>query len=480
MNMKLKLIPFLIILAFLSAKSQTAYPNMNINLLSNLSPEKHTGGFLKYSGCWGWHQAAKNKEYAILGTHRATFFVDISDPKNPVVKDSVLAWHDSCIWREVKTYQNYCYIVSDACTPNAFQIVDMQYLPDSVHVVYEDTLLFERAHTLWVDENKLYVASPAKTGKGAVSMQVFSLANPATPVLLRSLNDDFPSIGPVHDMFVRKDTAYVSSGWPGLLVYKFDTGSNTFISLGSLSGYAEAGYNHSSYITPNGKNLVFCDEVPANVSIKVADVSNLSNISVVGTMRPNMDVNFTGHNPYVYNNQYVFVSCYQDGLVLYDISNPASPFLAGYFDTYPQGGTGFVTDYHGNRFNGNWGAYCYFPSGVILALDMQNGMFLLEANSLLGTSIGINEQEKILPKLSVFPNPASHELMISFETDHSNYDFEITNLIGQQIHSEKNIQPGGENVEFKWLNVSDLAPGTYVIKVKQNQKSIHQKFIITR
>ena len=38
--------------------------------------------------------------------------------------------------------------------------------------------------------------------------------------------------------------------------------------------------------------------------------------------------------------------------------------------THPQGG-GNVGNYFGNDYRGNWGAYPYLPSGIIIAQDMQ-------------------------------------------------------------------------------------------------------------
>ncbi|MBK6983794.1 MAG: hypothetical protein IPH32_03075 [Bacteroidetes bacterium] len=142
-------------------KAQT-YPSLNINLLAHLDPETDTTGSeigpnkRQYSGCWGWYQATKNKEYAIVGTSSKTYFIDVTNPTAPIICDSVKAAKNGCTWREIKNYQNYCYIVSDDNPPNTFQIVDMQYLPDSVHVVHNGTTYFERSHTIFVDHDRLY------------------------------------------------------------------------------------------------------------------------------------------------------------------------------------------------------------------------------------------------------------------------------------------------------------------------------------
>jgi choice-of-anchor B domain-containing protein len=300
------------------------YAASNFTLVGASDPETtFNSDNLKYSGCWGWYQASKNKEYAIAGSHKGTYWIDITNPATPTVSAYRAGKHSGCIWREIKSYKNFLYVISDDSSPNSFQIFDMQYLPDSVHKVYDGTDLFERGHTLWVDGDKLYIASATSTNSNFSSMNVYSLANPAQPVLIRRLDQDAPFINHVHDMFVRRDTIFASCGYQGLYVFKFTTG--TFVQLGSLTSYTMSGYNHSSALTLDGHHLVFADEVPAGLPVKVANVTNLSNIQVLATV--NQFPQTTPHNPFVPNNTQCFVSSYQDGVQLFDISNPAVAVL---------------------------------------------------------------------------------------------------------------------------------------------------------
>lgn len=457
-----------------------SYPSVNMNLLSHIDPEAgDAGDGRNYSGCWGWYQASTNKEYAIVGSSSKTYFIDISNPYNPVIKDSVMAKSGPCTWRELKTYQNYCYVASDVCNPNSFQIIDMQYLPDSVHVVYDDTTYFEKAHTLWIDGNKLYAGGFTPKGSGAINMRVYSLATPSAPTLIRTLRDDYPSITYVHDMYVRNDTVYASAGMQGLFVFKL-TSSNTFTLLGSLTGYADAGYNHSSFLTDNGKTLVFCDE-SSGKTIKIADVSNLNNITLSAMTKPNSNPEFVGHNPYIKGNQWAFVSCYQEGLLLYDISAPANPILKGFFDTFPSGGANAGNNYGGTSYRGNWGAYPYFPSGVILVCDMQNGIFLLEANALLGTNVGVKEENANLLMGNVYPNPANEKIIVSFiNNDAKSYSLEIYNVLGQIVYSESSLNDCQFPVTTKSINVSELEAGSYMIYVKAGYKQLQKKISIAK
>src|SRR5437868_5366496 len=112
---------FILLITFVSLKAQVTYPSSNINMVGFIDPETVMGvDNIKYSGCWGYNQTSKNKEYAIVGSSTGTYFIDISAPATPTVCDYVKGVNPTaCIWREVNVYQNYAYIVSDDNSPNS-------------------------------------------------------------------------------------------------------------------------------------------------------------------------------------------------------------------------------------------------------------------------------------------------------------------------------------------------------------------------
>src|SRR6478735_3355126 len=157
--------------------SQT-YPASNFTMISHIDPEltPNSSGE-KYSACWGWTQVSKNKEYAIACSQSGTYWVDITNPSTPTVSAFKAGALSNCTWRETKTYQNFCYVISDDGGNNRFQIFDMQYLPDSVHKVYDHDSIFKRGHALWIDGNKMYISSVTTTNNAFASLTMFSLAN---------------------------------------------------------------------------------------------------------------------------------------------------------------------------------------------------------------------------------------------------------------------------------------------------------------
>lgn len=472
-------IVFIILSCFMTMGFAQIYPSANVNLIGQLNPEP--GNFSgKYSGCWGWFQASKNREYALIqGTSGNLFFVDISSPTSPTVCDVVQG--GSGMNREVQTYNNYCYSVSGNGGSNAvLQIIDMSYLPDSVHVVHSGTSIFKTAHTIFVEGNKLYASSVTYSISSGqppyFNLNVYSLATPSAPILLRTLSQDYSMISGVHDVYVRRDTVYASCMDQGLHVYRFNSQNNTFNELGSLTNYPESGFNHSSSLTNNGKTLIMCDEVPSALSIKAVDVSNLSNMTPVSLFKPNNFADFVAHNPYIKGDQWAYISCYQDGLMIYNIADPQNPVLAGYFDTYPQGGANTGT-YGATPFEGNWGVYPYLPSGLIIALDMTNGLFILQTVPNIGVKEVTNGSIK---KVNLFPVPVSADLQIEFDSDKGGIvTGALLNCLGQEVY--RYTSPCYSKQKFSTtIDLSEFDNGFYIHRMELNGEITETKIVVSK
>ena len=398
--MKKLILSTLFVFTILFCKAQ--YDHMNINFLgrfddSTVVAESVYG--IRYQACWGWADTTNGKEYGIIGSTAGTYIVEVTDPAHPVQRDYVPGRHSSCIWHEYKTYKNYLYIISDDGGNNSFQIADLSYLPDSVNVVYDSTDIFVHSHTLFIDGDKLYVGSVTTTTDFS-SMNVYSLSNPIHPTLLRRLDQDYPNIGGVHDMFVMNDTVYASCGYDGMYIYKYDTLANHFIELGSIQdGFNN--YNHSSFLSPDHQTLYMCEEVPDGRPVKIIDVNDINTPALVDTFYSNTGA--TPHNPVVKNNMLI-IAYYQDGVYTYDISNPRVPVLSGYFDTYMDNPPGI---YLQPPYAGCWSVYENLPSGILLAGDMQSGLFCLDINGINGVKNPANDE------IEIYPNPTSDKIKIS-------------------------------------------------------------------
>lgn len=453
----------------LSIKVNAQFVSQNISLYNNWSDPNVVAEpvySIKYNGIWGW--AGGGHEYAIIGSTAGTYFIDVTNPTAPVLADYVAGARSGCIWREIKTYSHYAYLVSDDSPPNSFQIVDLQYLPDSVHVVADYNTLFERSHTIFVDGNKLY---SGLTRGGLFNpqsgMTVFSLTNPENPTLLRSIDDDFPGlIGYAHDMFVRNDTIYASCGFNGLYIFKYDSLANQFFLINSLTTYPDQGYNHSSALTDDGQTLVFMDEVPTGLAVKVLDVSDLQNLTVMSTFKSN--VGPTPHNPFIIGNT-CYIAYYQDGLQVYDVSNPSSPVNVGYFDTHNQ--TPLGGPYPSPSYQGAWGAYPFLPSGNVLVSDMQNGLFVLDASTIQSIQQNQKNDDFVL-----FPNPSNGNEIVRIKSQILNgqiCSISILDATGRVIRTQED-----RSVGFVDLKTSGISKGLYWVVLSTADRKICKKLVI--
>ncbi|MBA3662665.1 MAG: choice-of-anchor B family protein [Bacteroidetes bacterium] len=462
---KLAAILFFLVLnnSLLTGQSQD-YPSEKIKLLSVSNPNKDSLLGQKYGGCWGWYQEDKQREYALIGGTNGTYFIDITNPSLPVVCDYVAGKY--CNWREIKNFRNYCYVTTEC--GEGLKIIDMRYLPDSVHVVSTGTNVLYTSHTIWIDGNKLYCSSLRILPNANLRVGVFSLLNPEQPVFLHSTTSEFSFVG-AHDLYSRHDTLYLSGGNNGIEVLKYDSINNKFNMLGTYSGYSLQGYNHSNFLTQNGKYLIFCDEIPAAQPIRIVDVSNLQNIQPASSFLPGPYT--TPHNPYIIGNDWALISCYEDGLQIYEIKDPYNVKRAGFFDTYTL--SGIDQGYYTGDYVGNYGAYPFLPSKTIITLDMNNGAFFLDASEAFGNIPPKKENDTTSACITAFTIPASQYVEVLAKAQ-SNGKIQLFSPEGQLIYSRNFSGAFSDKI-----NTEMLPNGFYLLKVEGEDCRSVKKILIT-
>ena len=324
--------------------------NDNVNLLYHWSdstlPINGLGG--SYTDVYG--VVINGGEYAVIGSTMGTHIIDVTDPTQCYEAAFVAgAQQFSVTHRDYFSMDNYLYGVCDQGT-STLQIIDLTNLPNSVSLVYNSDSLISTSHNMFIDtlNRKLY----------STNGDVLDISNPTHPTFLFNMGFS------CHDLYVENDTGYFNCGGNGLQIYEMTTNSPQYV--GSLTSYPDQGGNHSGWKKDNIYTLA--DE-NHGYSLKVIDVSDLNNIQVIALFNSDVDPSSIPHNLIIRDN-FVYVSYYHDGLQIFDISNPNNPIKAGYYDTY-------LPDNH-NGFAGNWGVDPLLPSGIILASDVQSGLFVLE------------------------------------------------------------------------------------------------------
>jgi len=368
-----------IILTFLSLiflfTISFAQPSLNMTLLDNWDNDTlAASGSVQYNDVWGYVDC-DGGEYAILGSASQVHFIDLADPNN-VTEVASFIGGDTTVWRDMKTYHDRAYAVSDFSS-EGLMIFDLSDLPNSVNKTYQSSQYFGAAHNIFIDEpnGRLYVVG-ANTQNGGVI--IFDLAtDPDNPILLSSINlpaNPNSGAGYVHDIYVRDNIAYCSHGFLGFFIWDLNDPNNPILIASKDTG----GYNHSSWVSEDGSFAIYAEEVPTGRPLGVMDLSQMT----MGAIEIDLTFKFpllqndsmnTPHNPFL-RGDLLFSSYYEDGLQVIDVSDPLNPQQVAYYDTYP-----INTTYNG--YNGNWGAYPYLPSGTILASDIESGLFVLELDA---------------------------------------------------------------------------------------------------
>jgi len=329
----------------------------NLSLRANL--KYNTKG----SAIWGY-TAPDNREYALMGLYTGLSIVDVTNPDNPVEVFNVLCPESN--WREMKTLNQHAYITNES--DSGLLIIDLTLLPDSITTKYwrADSSMLETAHTIFIDENGIMYLNGFNKADNTRPVEQRGVliadlnTDPMNPVQLGVYDDAY-----VHDCFVRGDTLWTSeiyNGWFAAINIT-DKANPVILNTNETPNR----FTHNTWLSDDGNYLFTTDEI-SGANITSYDVSDLSNIKELDRYRSSYSSGIIPHNTHVLNN-YIVNSCYKDGVTIVDVTRPDNMVEVGRFDTSP-----FLSE---DGFAGCWGVYPYFPSGTIIASDMEEGLFVL-------------------------------------------------------------------------------------------------------
>ncbi len=345
--------------------------SQNMTLQSNWDESNYN-----YNDVWGYVDNEGN-EYAIMGSKDKIYFFNITNPTSPQ-KIAEFAPGSNTSWRDIKTFDHYAYAVSEGLSNEGLVIFDLCSISEGIiNQVYQENTDFGKAHNIFIDATTeiLYVVGSNTKSDGLI---IYDLGeNPSQPILIgkKTLTGGY-----VHDIFVKDNLAFCSHGYKGLYIYDVSN-PNTPLLKANLN---TNGYNHSSWGLNQDNLLIYAQEIPIGMPLGVLDYSKYldNDLTTISTFKEPLlspaSTQSTAHNPYVVGD-YAIASYYEDGVVIFDVSNPLQPERVAYYDTYPSNST-----YNG--YEGCWGVYPFLPSGNILASDINNGLFIIKPNFALSTS----------------------------------------------------------------------------------------------
>lgn len=408
--------------------------------LANIN--NHSGDGL-YSSCWGY-TAPNGSEYAILGCAKGTAFINISDTNN-IYEAAYLPGLDlpSCC-REMKVFSHYAYVVADGI-PSGLQIIDLQYLPDSVHLVntyfYGD---FTMGHTISQSGPYLYINAGDYNIGG---LFVLDLSTDPVHPIKRGEWEDYV----VHDCRVVNDTIFACNIYnpPGRISVIDARDKDNLVNIANWENVPNPG-PHNIAISENRRFAFVTDEIGGNPRmLKIWDISNLNNVVKIAEWHPTGITTSIIHNVELFG-RYLFAAHYTAGLRVVDVSNPFGPTEAAFYDTFP--------DNDGFTYEGCWGPYI-FNSEKIIASDRSTGLYvfrtdfpLKEKNPVIAESFSLSQN---------YPNPFNPVTTIKYSLKFDSYvTLKIYDVAGRLVRTilDGIVQNGNKSINF---DGKDLASGVY-------------------
>lgn len=388
-----------------------------VRLRSKITPECGSTSQLKFADIWA------DGNIAVMGSYncRGTFIFDVSNPDAP----TLASWYNPSpnqSFLEAVVIGNRGYFGSGGPTPagsastgDGVHIVDLSnpaspVLLGKVNATsgsgfngLHEMVVFDQGGERYVIENFNSFASKL--------LKVINITNPAAPVFVRDISPT--EISWVHAMHVRGNRLY-TSGW-GTSSVKGRTEiydiSNITTQVPSLLGFVEDsnasvtnGNNmHSSWTSEDGNFLYSAREVtnsngPSPGDIRVYDVTNPATPLLVNRVSmSDLGLNaVTPHNPVVMGNK-LYVSWYQAGMQLFDISTPSNLNRIGQYDTYPMAfrdreitkqvhdepwdimcGRDNLQNSLPTSYNGTWAVFPFLGEDKVLIGEMNEGLLIVD------------------------------------------------------------------------------------------------------
>ena len=367
------------------------YPCNNVDLVS-FTPLSAIGGG-SGNDIWGWTDGLTGREYAIMGRTSGTSFVDISNPDHPVYLGNLPSQTGNSTWRDIKTYNNHAFIVSEA-GGHGMQVFDLTQLRDvpnppqtfSATAHYDE---FGSAHNIAINPNTGYAyALGTRNADDSCNggLHMINISNVTNPSFAGCYSAD----GYTHDAqcvsYTGPDPDWNDGGVPREVCFNYNEDTLTIVDVSNKSapaliarrGYTGVGYTHQGWVNEDQTLLLLDDELDEsrnghNTRTYIWNIEDLDNPRL--TITYDAPTSSIDHNLYI-KDGFAFQANYRSGLRILDLNNVDDAVVSenGFFDIFPNSDTA--------SFNGAWSVYPYYESGLVVVSGIEQGLFVLRPTAL--------------------------------------------------------------------------------------------------
>jgi choice-of-anchor B domain-containing protein len=372
-----------VLLGASSASAQFTSDNVTLLTHMDLATLSANSG----NDSWGYVSPG-GREYVLMGLNNKLTVVEVTTPTAPVIVGSIS--HSNSSWGDVKVYQDHCYVVNE--TGGGMDVIDLS----NIDAASNRVTLVQRVTTgglssshnvaINTDSGFLYLIGSNLNGGAPV---VYSLADPDNPVEVgrwtssgSAYHHDAQIVTYTSGPYAGREILFGFSEGRGVDILDVTNKSNIF--LLSRTPYPAVNYCHQGWATADRRYLYVNDEgdeinnlVPTTRTL-IFDIADLENPVLVNDYTTGLAS--IDHNLYV-DGCMVYEANYSSGVRVLNISDSLNPVEVGYFDTYPEN--------NATNYNGVWNVYPFFPSGTVIASDIDRGLFILDVSAAVAASDAI-------------------------------------------------------------------------------------------
>ncbi len=369
---------------------------------------------------------SNGKIYIAYGT-AGMRIVDVSSLSAPALLSTVALNGDS---RGVVVKGNYAFV---AARDTGVHVIDVT---DGANPVRLKTIKTSRARGIALSGNYVYVAT---SDSGLV---VLNITNPANPVWVKSVTG------------IDVENVAASGNIVGTSFYS----SARFYDVTNPESPVEKG-NTPSFTTGNegfaiSGNYAY---VPDGDSLKIFSIADPLNPTLVSKIK-------TGGYGYTaaVSGDYCYVASEATGVRAINISNPASPVEAGYYDGVPQS--------RGVAANGKY----------VFVAEKTDGVSIYSNDLLSAVGHDNPTVSKSIALFQNYPNPFNPSTIITFELKERTFvSLEVFNALGERVAVLLNSQmPAGANsVAFNGVS---LSTGVYMYRLQAAGVTVSRKMLLIK